>query len=341
MGASVALAQNRIAGRFGEAVVGNERVIVHVTVAVPPGLDGNAVAENALRGLGARPFADAEFQTSGLVWNQFFNSMPDEVVQNYNPTGDPVGALVSLENSQRSWSAAGTQFNSSSTITTSFRFKLGETNITRCPSLVQECPGTQVFDGFNDVGWLAIGGCCTLGVTWYSTSTDEADMALNTQFQWTTHGGDGFDVETVFLHENGHVLGLGHSPVVGAVMEATYATVRRGLHLDDARGVTYLYPALGWTGSISGVVSSPSGGIRNAKVSIPNFPLAATTNSSGQYSLNGLPKLGLYSVTASAKGYSAQTQNDVAVPATVNFTLQSSGGGGGGCVPKGNGNNCR
>ena len=52
-----------------------------------------------------------------------------------------------------------------------------------------------------------------LGVTWSGTSTDEADMALNTNFNWATDGVDDadFDVQTVFLHENGHAAGLGHS----------------------------------------------------------------------------------------------------------------------------------
>ena len=86
----------------------------------------------------------------------------------------------------------------------------------RCPSLVRECQGPQVFDGFNDVAWLELRGCCTLRVTWFGTSMDEADMALNTKFNWTND----YDPETVFLHENGHVVGLGHSNVVGAVMEA-------------------------------------------------------------------------------------------------------------------------
>ena len=118
----------------------------------------------------------------------------------------------------------------------------GETS--RCPSLVKQCPGPQVFDGFNDVGWMDLGRCrvsCTLGVTWYSTSTDEADMALNTRATWRTDGGD-FDVETVLLHENGHVAGLGHSAVAQAVMYAYYGGARRSLHQDDVDGISALYP---------------------------------------------------------------------------------------------------
>ena len=67
-------------------------------------------------------------------------------------------------------------------------------------------------------------------------------MALNTKFPWATDGTD-YDVETVYLHENGHVLGLGHSNVVGAVMEAYYGGVRWALLDDDIAGITSLYPA--------------------------------------------------------------------------------------------------
>ena len=66
-------------------------------------------------------------------------------------------------------------------------------------------------------------------------------MALNTKFSW----GDGvndFDAQTVFLHENGHVVGLGHSLVEDSVMEAVYAGERRVLTDDDIAGITSLYP---------------------------------------------------------------------------------------------------
>ena len=335
IGSSTAFAQNRLAGRFGEAVVGNQRVIVHVTVAVPPGQSENDVTENALRGQGARPLQPAEFKTSGLVWDQFFNDTlaDDQVLQNYNSAGEPVAASPSLTNSENTWSGV---------TTSTFQFASGAT--TRCPSLVKECPGAQTFDGFNDVGWAAISGCCTLAVTWYGTSIDEADMALNTRFQWSTNGGSGYDIETVMLHENGHVLGLDHSTASGSVMQATYATVRRSLGEDDERGVTYLYPEPSDVGSISGTVTSSSSGspIAGATISIPNFPNSATTDASGVYSFDGVPDIGSYSITASAQGYTSATQDNVIVPTSgLDFILQGQSGGGGGCVPKGKGYNCK
>lgn len=322
--------QGRIVGRFGEANVGGQRVIVHVTVAVPPGLDENQVADEALRGQGARPFQPALLTLTGMVWDQFHNggSGDDYVIQNYNPAGEPVAAQSSLLASQTTWN----------NVTTSKFMFSGGGSTSRCPSLVKECPGAQAFDGNNDVGWVPITGCCTLGVTWYSTSIDEADMALNTRFQWTAGGGSGYDLETVFLHENGHALGLGHTPVSGAVMQATYAGVRRSLQTDDRRGVTFLYPETWAVGDISGTVSAAAGGtIAGATVSVGDLPLSTTTNSLGQYTLSGVPAIEFYNVTAGATGYLSQTVTGVGVPATlVNFSLEA----GSNCIPRGKGKNC-
>ena len=58
------------------------------------------------------------------------------------------------------------------------------------------------------------------------------------------------------LHENGHVLGLGHSNVPGAVMQPSYGGIRRTLHQDEIDGVSFLYPsATGCTSSEAGFCS--------------------------------------------------------------------------------------
>ncbi|KAJ8775203.1 hypothetical protein K2173_020207 [Erythroxylum novogranatense] len=52
-----------------------------------------------------------------------------------------------------------------------------------------------------------------------------------------------FDLETVALHEIGHLLGLGHSEVEGAIMWPSIkpGTTMHGLHTDDIQGIRALY----------------------------------------------------------------------------------------------------
>ena len=236
--------ETKAVSALGVARVGGEKVFVEVLVAVTPGADAGSVSAAALREQGARPLTPGDLQsaaytTSGLAWDQFRDGVAgnDFVVQNYNSKGDPTGgaALTALRNTHSTW----TNVPSSS-----FAFSYGGTT-SRCPSLVRECPGPQSYDGKNDVGWLRISGCCTLGVTWFSTSRDEADMALNTSFKWSTSlpaPNGRIDVETVYLHENGHVAGLGHSSDPTAVMYASYSGVKRDLRADDIAGISALYP---------------------------------------------------------------------------------------------------
>ncbi len=225
--------KTQIISAFGK--VPGQDLIVHVLVLVPQGSDKNEIANEAVRQQGAKPIDHTEFSLTGLEWT------PDAagdvlVTQNYNPTDDPnllesVTGEDALKETLTTWSTVQQS---------DFNFIYGgETS--RCPSIVRECPGKQFSDGFNDVAWLPLKGKNTLAVTWFNTNTVEADIAMNTKFDWATDGINHFDAETVFLHENGHVVGLGHSDVTGAVMEAVYAGFRISLHSDDICGIQQLY----------------------------------------------------------------------------------------------------
>ena len=68
----------------------------------------------------------------------------------------------------------------------------------------------------------------------------------DSEHQWVIGAvASGFDVETVALHELGHILGLQHSDVAGSVMFPSVSSnsTKRVLTADDLGGIRELYPA--------------------------------------------------------------------------------------------------
>jgi hypothetical protein len=205
---------------------------VEILVEVQSGTSARAAAARALDAQGAKPAPappeSAAFTLTGLVWDDL------PVVQSYNPAGQPTtAASTALTNTYTTWNAVSPS---------AYAMQSGGTT-SRCPSLVRECRGPQLFDDFNDVGWARLSGS-TLGVTWYSTTIDEADMAINTRFPWSTgctQVAGRYDLQSVYLHENGHVAGLGHSSDINAVMYPSYQTARCALGQDDINGLNSIY----------------------------------------------------------------------------------------------------
>jgi hypothetical protein len=243
---AAAQADGKVASATGVKQVNGQTVYVDVVVAVPTSQTARQATDQALAQQGARrekpPWAGGpggpggggggggeQYFYTGLEWSS-------TVTQHYNPAGQRVStAKTALTNTYSDWSNIQ---DSTYNIT-------GGTDTTRCPSLVQQCTGPQVTDGFNDVGWASIGGS-TLGVTWFVTSGDpEADMALNTRFTWKqtcgSSGGSGYDLETVFLHENGHVAGLDHANRTDSVMYPSYQAPQCALFSYDERSMANLY----------------------------------------------------------------------------------------------------
>ncbi len=322
-----------IVSRLGIAQVQGQRVLVDVVVLVPRGQDPNEAALEALRQQGARPFSSASlgsegFTLTGLVWN----ILP--VVQNYNPgsasTEDEPASLggnglSALTATHGTWNGVATSL---------FSITFGEITDRR-PSLVRG-GGPQYFDGLNDVAWMRLGGNI-LGVTWYSTTIDETDMALNPKFAWANDGISDFDAQSVFLHENGHVVGLGHSDDINAVMYPYYQGVDRDLDTDDIEGATYLYD-LNITGSVSGTVTDGTDPVGGASVMLEGtLPLLqAVTAANGTYTISNVPDPVTYTVTASKSGFESDTISRLWVNGTllgVDLTLTAVGGNGGGPAP--------
>ena len=206
---------------------------VHILVVVPAGESAKAAKDRALAGQNARAASHGTgtptqtFSTTGLVWDNA------TATQRYNPSGQPVSGQSALTGTQGSWNGAGSRF----------RFVNGGTTST-CPSLVPGCAGGQRFDGENGVGWAVLEEG-TLGVTVYSTSIDEADMGINTGYPWNLgcqELGTSYDLQTVLLHENGHVVGLDHSSDTGAIMYPSYQQADCTLGQDDINGIRSIYP---------------------------------------------------------------------------------------------------
>lgn len=230
------------AAAHGISRVNGEDVIVTIWVAVNDNQNAQEQAQATLNRVypDVRPISHDEFTANALYWDVYADQDPgnDKVVVRYNGSGAPV------VDHRANWLSSMYVWNDVST--SNFLFEDGG-NTDKCPSLVKECKGPQTFDGNNDFGYINIKDPSVLGVTWYGTTTDEFDMAIdNNNFTWYTGSlpvpSGSYDILTVETHEFGHGLGLGHSDVTGAIMEPYYAGARRVLHQDDIDGITSLYP---------------------------------------------------------------------------------------------------
>ena len=138
----------------------------------------------------------------------------------------------------------------------------------------------------------------------------EADVALNPNTPFSTDGTpDTFDLESAFVHEIGHMLGLEHSGIVGATMQprltrnGTYTAADqtalvsgtvRTLSQDDVAGIRALYGPLAGLGSVAGTISAASGAVFGAHVSAQEVSTGRAvagnaTLPNGSYRIDGLP----------------------------------------------------
>lgn len=154
----------------------------------------------------------------------------------------------------------------------------------------------------------------TLGLTVWRTSSDntmrESDIALNgVQFSWFTDFSQTNSpyqfIESAFMHEIGHFIGLDHSPAGGATMFGRGATgigTQAGLSADEIAAAQWLYPSPESnreTGTIQGRVIGDSAGVRGAiivaETAAGNLAAATVSSANGTYEL---PKIsaGIYNV---------------------------------------------
>ena len=155
----------------------------------------------------------------------------------------------------------------------------------------------DVMDGRTTIGFLdrvdleQVLGATSFMIDTTTGAITEADIFINTRFAWSVAEGGTpgrVDVESILLHELGHLLGLSHSGVgeterqasgsrrvtaSGAVMfpiaMSSGTIAERVLHADDIAGISDLYPTAQTmmdTGSIVGRVTKNGIGVLGAHV---------------------------------------------------------------------------
>jgi hypothetical protein len=132
---------------------------------------------------------------------------------------------------------------------------------TRINASVGSVSGWRMGDGrpmlnFTDPVNACTGNCLAATFTGFFQSRGngtnritDADMVTNSRgFDWATAGeacsGGEIFAEGVFVHETGHLLGLGHSNVSGATMFPSVSSCNNGpatIEADDRAGINDLY----------------------------------------------------------------------------------------------------
>ena len=100
---------------------------------------------------------------------------------------------------------------------------------------------------------------------------------------WTWQIGGSLDIQTVALHEMGHLLGLGHSGDGGSVMLPNYHGIDRDLGTDDRNGITFIYGAGGPPPNLLSILptSGPLRGGTEVTLTGVDFNEAATVTFDG------------------------------------------------------------
>jgi hypothetical protein len=180
-----------------------------------------------------------------------------------------------------------------------------------------------VEDGANVIGYLSQPGQDrTLAATTFTVDTTdgrilESDIYFNTIFPWSTSDSgtaDRYDVESIALHEIGHLLGLSHSALgetelIGGSRRVIAAEsvmfpiafragsiADRSLKADDIAGISDIYGTAAFSrefGSVSGRVTKSGRGVQGAHVVAFNPKTGKlvggfTLNEAGDFVIAGL-----------------------------------------------------
>jgi len=169
-------------------------------------------------------------------------------------------------------------------------------------------------DFFQEASTLALTLSTTVSEGSDAGRIEDADIFFNPSVTFHTEGLEGAqDLQTVVVHEVGHLLGLDHTGVVKAVMFPFAPDLERTLAWDDVAAISSLYPGtqVAPVATMTGTVrlngspvfgahvfaESVDGSDPFASMNIRKSPVSALTRPDGTYAIHGLP-LGSYIVLA-------------------------------------------
>ena len=167
-------------------------------------------------------------------------------------------------------------------------------------NMVVWLPSNRMLDGGSIFFPSGVAGLTVLSGSTADEIIAEADIVLNRDLQWFTEFNPSRTavnhVETVALHEIGHLLGLNHAAVGGSTMfwhisDAVGAS--SGLSSDELSGIRSVYgQASGGTGRLVGTVTSGGVGVKGAVVVVEDsdgrLVGSAVSRNGGSYELGGL-----------------------------------------------------
>jgi hypothetical protein len=290
--------RNALVTVSGTRLVDGQRSFVHVLAVGPR---GQREARALLAELGAEEIPHTPLQASPAIatlpptrWvlSGFARSTLPVVVE-YNPAGEVVAAEQSVRDALQAWTDVPTS---------RLQFTFGGVT-TACASLLggpsqPQCPPRN--DGRNVIAW-GTASPSVLGIM--VGNATEGDILLNRTLPLTDTCPiapvDGYPLDTVVLHELGHMAGLDHVADNGQIMLGAASGSTCSLQIGDREGVTVLYPEA--QSAVAGIVRH-----LGTNTPIPGAAIAFRGSGSGVTSTGGnfdvtLPRGVVYDVTANPR----------------------------------------
>ena len=228
-------------------------------------------------------------------------------VQNISPTGnavhwaDPATVIDVYVNSQNM------QGFDESTIQSLATSSITEWNGKSSITLRKNSSTTIDQDEMNEIYFSTdpniFNGTGVVGITevTYKNKTGEiieADIILNDNYPFSANSNDIEFIGNVITHELGHLLGLGHSQVLGSSMFYALSRGQAKLNKDDMSGVYAIYPngdstKAKFTGKIVGgakLINVFGAHVEALSVKTGEVEAAAISEADGTFSIDGLTK---------------------------------------------------